>query len=190
MDTQSVIPIMKDHQYKGIIFDLDETLFHLKIDWDKLKTSLEKSMLNHFDITVKFTPYVAALSYIKEKNIDAYKHAIKIIEEAEVKGLKDGKPNRLLLDYVANEANKKFGIYSMNTTMTVKRFLEEYKLQDKLSEISTQQTCIEPKPSGKDLLHIMNKWRYNSTEVLFIGNSSYDKKSGEMAEIRTEIIQM
>lgn len=190
MDTQTLIPILNKSQFKGIIFDFDETLYNLKIDWDALKKSLEESMTKQFNIKISFTPYIKALSDIKNKNTEAYNYAVNIIKNAEIQGLKEGKPNNLLLDFIYQENSKKFGIYSMNTTNTIIQFLEEYKLQNKFSEIATQQTCIEPKPSGKDLLHMMDSWRYNSNEVLYIGNSSYDKKSGEMAGIRTEIIDM
>ncbi len=191
MDTQSLIPILNDPRYKGIIFDFDETIFLLKMEWDKLKKALEHEMESKFNIKVLFTPYIKASEYLKKNNPVAYKHAVSIMEQFEEEGFKKGRPNTTLLEFIRQNPEKRYGIYSMNTSRTVRLFIEKYQMEKYFSAYISQETCLGLKPSEKDLLHIAKKWRYNSNEVLYVGNSvDYDKKSGEMANIRTEIIKM
>lgn len=190
MKTPSILPILQDKTYKGIVLDFDETLFLLKFDWDILKNELEKLVKKSYSIDLKFTPYIPAMKNLKTMNYQAYTDAIQIVEEYESLGLMNGTINSHLLQFIQNENNKKFAIYSMNTTKTINSCIQIYNLQNKFSMIVSQETCIEYKPSGKDLLHIAQKWGYNNKEILYVGNNEYDKKSGDLADIHTEIIEM
>lgn len=190
MNTQAVISILDNPQFKGVIFDFDGTLFNLDVDWEKLKKTLEVFTYKNYNLKLTFTPYIESINMLKKQNKKAYDEAIQIVEEHELIGLEKGIANTMLIDYIRNTKHKKLAAYTMNTTNIFDMFIDRHNLHNKFDFIATQQTCIAPKPSAEDLLHIVQKWRYNNTDVLYIGDSDYDRKSGKMAGIQTEIITM
>ena len=75
----------------------------------------------------------------------------------------------------------------MNTEKCVKNFIEKY-LKRKPDIIITKDSCSEPKPTEKDLKRIMREWQMNASDIMYIGNSDGDRRSGEMAGIKTYIL--
>src|SRR3990167_10338479 len=115
--TQQLIPILNDPVYKGIIFDFDETIYYLAIDWVGLRRTLEKTLLEKYKLVIKFTPYIEGLNKIKHQ-ADIYNAALEIIEKFEGIGFGNGYPNTPLLEWIMKANGKTLGIYSMNTSKT------------------------------------------------------------------------
>jgi FMN phosphatase YigB (HAD superfamily) len=172
--------------YKGVIFDLDETLVDLCVNWDELKNELSKYCKEKLGVDILFTPLDKQLLYCKDTyDQDLYNQLIKIITRFELEE-KNYRFNVPLIEYVP--INQKSAIYSMNTMPTIQNIIKKY-LKYQPDIIISKETCIEPKPTDKDLLHIIQSWQLDKKDVVYIGNSHYnDAQSGNMAGIKTLII--
>jgi len=96
------------------------------------------------------------------------------------------KPNMALINYI-NCTSQPFAIYSMNSQECIATFIKMYL--DRIPEVIVSiQSRDAPKPTALDLITILNKMKMDRWNVLFIGNSEKDKKSGNLARIKTIII--
>lgn len=172
---------------QGVVFDLDETLVNLNVDWHSLKNELSRITLEEKGEAMVYTPLDQKVSEAKEKFGTAFfQKLLDVIAEFELREER----------YVIHQESvsllrslngKKVGIYSMNTEKCVMNFIEKY-LKTRVDSCITKDTCQEPKPSEKDLRKIMKEWGMIEKDMVYIGNSENDRRSGEMAGIRTFII--
>lgn len=95
-------------------------------------------------------------------------------------------PNLDLIGYI-NSSNQPFAIYSMNSMECINNFIQKYL--DRIPVIIVSiDNCEEPKPTNLDLIKITRAMNLDPWNILFIGDSGYDERSGEMANIKTLII--
>lgn len=176
-------------KYKGIIFDLDGTLVNLNTDWEELKRTLSEFTTKEKREEIEFTPLDNKIHHAKEKFGEMFfGQLLGIISQFELCEEKY-KLNHELISFLESCREKKISIYSMNTSKCVKNFVEKY-LKIKVDSIIAKDNCIEPKPTGKDLKRILNEWKMNAGEVVYVGNSENDRLSGEEAGVKTYIISM
>lgn len=181
--------ISKISKYKGAIFDLDGTLIDLGVDWPKLKQELAKYCFSKRGIDIEFTPLDQKILYIKKFFGERfYLGLLKIISDFEMRET-NYKFNEELLNYINSTSQQKIAIYSMNTKKCVDNILKKY-FQRKADIVVSKENCSGPKPSGKDILKIINKWGFKKDNVIFIGNSKNDLISGRKAGVATYIIEI
>ena len=168
-----------------LVLDLDGTLIDLGVNWLALKSELENYCKKNYG-AVSFSRLYSGLEEAKNQfGTKLYDKLIKIIEKHELDN-KNYRPNDELISYVNNIENK-IVIYSMNTSNCIKSFVKKY-LNNKPIIVISKETCLENKPTNKDLLEIINKLNVNKKDVLFIGNSRDDLLSGEYSGIKTYLI--
>lgn len=176
-------------KYKGIIFDLDGTLVNLNTDWEKLKKTLSEFTMKEKREKIEFTPLDQKIHQTREKFGEAfYRRLLDIISQFELCEEKY-ELNHELISFLESCPEKRIAIYSMNTSKCVMNFVEKY-LKRKIDSIIAKDNCTEPKPTGKDFKKIINEWKMNAKEVVYVGNSENDRISGEEASIKTYIISM
>ena len=188
MDKQRDI-IQELAQYKGVVFDLDGTLVDLGVDWVSLKQELSLYCKKEKGIEMEFTPLDQKIHEAKKKFGDHF--FLGLLEKISYFELREEKYrlNNELVDFVNSASNQRIAIYSMNTEKCVENFIDRY-LTRKPDRVITKDTCLEPKPTDKDLKKILKEWDMTEQEVVYIGNSENDRLSGEKAGIKTVIIQI
>lgn len=188
MDKQKNI-IKEISKYKGIIFDLDGTLIDLNVDWKKLKDDLSVFCFKIKGEKINFTPLDKKLIFVKKKyGKSFYLKLLNIIYKYESKWSKY-KINKPLIDYINNPVNKnqKLAIYSMNTEKCINDIIIKY-LKRKPNITISKNNCLEPKPTKKDILKIIETWKLKKNEIIFVGDSKNDYDSGKKSNIKTKII--
>lgn len=174
--------ILEISKYKGVIFDLDGTLIDLGIDWKILKQELGKYCYSKKNLNIEFTPLDQKLFKIKKLfGKQFYSELLNIVSNFEMNETKY-KFNKKLLDYVNSIIHPKIAIYSMNTKKCIDNIVRKY-FQKKPDIIISKDNCIEPKPTGKDIINILYNLNITKKECLFIGDSESDYLCGQKAKI-------
>lgn len=94
--------------------------------------------------------------------------------------------NQELLNYINSNTYQKIAIYSSNTKKCVDDIVKKHFR--KKPDIISKNNCIEPKPTDKDILSILEQWKFKNKNIIFIGNSQDDFISGKKASVTTHII--
>jgi len=179
-------------RYKLAIFDFDDTLVHLNIDWEEVKMELIRR-------AEKGGEKVPA----KIKKADPMDAANWLCAHGHVQLVVDGfRENEKKCvdnsDYVVFPAMaqllkelKKEGyliaIASGNTTMTIKEVLEKEGIIPNF--VAGQDSTKMNKPYPDILNLILQKLKVKKEESVFVGNSSFDSRAGRNAGIKTIIIR-
>lgn len=172
---------------RGVVFDLDETLVNLNVDWEGLKRILSELMMKEKGVEMEFTPLDQQIQQVRERFGESFFfRLLELISQFELREEKY-ELNHELISLLESCRGKKIAIYSMNTNKCVRNFVEKY-LEKKPDTIVSKDNCIEPKPTGKDLEKILKEWKMSASEVVYVGNSENDRLSGEKAGIKTHII--
>lgn len=175
-------------KYKAIIFDLDGTLAYLDVDWLKLKKELSEYCLLKKGIIIEFTPLDQKLFYIKKNFGDKfYDKLLDIVSDFETRKV-NYRINKELVDYINSAKNQKIIIYSMNTQKCVDNFVKKH-LKSAPEIIISKNNCLEPKPTGKDIVKILCNLSLAKTDCSLVGDSENDYLCGKKAHIKTLIIK-
>lgn len=70
-----------------------------------------------------------------------------------------------------------------NRTNTMEKVLEDFHLQEYFEMVVTAATVKNPKPDPEQLLLIMAKYSLKPEEILFIGDSEYDRQAAVSAKV-------
>ncbi|OGR12390.1 MAG: haloacid dehalogenase [Desulfobacterales bacterium RIFOXYA12_FULL_46_15] len=70
-----------------------------------------------------------------------------------------------------------------NRTNTMEKVLEDFHLQEYFEMVVTAAMVKNPKPDPEQLLLIMAKYRLKPDEILFIGDSEYDRQAALSAKV-------
>lgn len=169
-----------------LIFDLDDTLIHSNIDY----SSMKKGILDLFNprenelssLTIK--ELLEKLGHNKEKFNRAYEIIEKIesnsASTAEIISYADKIP------FFLNEFNLKAAILTNNSRASVNKYLKNPKFHylKEIGSITTRDDVSKMKPDPAGLLYILNKFKTNSEEVYFIGDSYIDAEAADRANIK------
>ncbi|MFH0884754.1 MAG: HAD-IA family hydrolase [Candidatus Micrarchaeota archaeon] len=172
--------------YRLVIFDFDDTLLHLDVDWKAVKADIVKLAREagvKVDESQNLVPLGNRLSahhglkdkvdgiYLKHETICAERRAytpfsqiLDIARELKVKGLKTG-------------------IASGNHTDSIKRILSDLGILDSFDVICGRDAVARSKPAPDQLLLIMEKTGVKMGEVIFVGDSMHDRLSAKAAGI-------
>ncbi len=167
-----------------LIFDFDNTLVHLMINWDEWFEGIERelSSLDH-DLIVKGKNGQLNLSELQNSFVEKFGKDIrnKIIvhnREFEQKALKGIKINQELVDQIKVLFGKKY-LWTSNTRQTVVPILNQMGILQFMEKIITRDdvTYIKPKIDGFEFIYDPD---IPKNEYLLIGDSGSDEKaSGE-----------
>lgn len=83
------------------------------------------------------------------------------------------------------EALKKNGFIrgvATNRTNTMEKILKDFNLENYFEVVETAATVKNPKPDPEQLLKIMKKFKLKPEQILFVGDSEYDRKAAKDAD--------
>ncbi len=177
---------------KLVIFDLDETLLRLPVDWETVKKEIigfgKKEGLR-FDERLHIIPLSAAISNTekRKKIVDSIwrRHELETLEK---KGL-ERYPKAKGFVKKLRDKGIKLSIASNNCRGTIEKALGFAGLRNYFDLILGRDDILNTKPAPDMLLKTAWKFKLAKKEILFIGDSENDRKAGEAAKIRTVIVK-
>lgn len=174
---------------KAVVFDCDGVMFDTALAnrkyYDEVLAAFNKPALNEEQfvnvhmMTVKeaiayLFPETRDLSRVYERlgHIGYHKFIGYMAMEAGLRELLTGLKARGYIRGIAT-----------NRTNTMEKVLEDFHLKNEFEIVVTAATVKHPKPDPEQLLLIMDKCRLTPREILFIGDSEYDRQAADAAGV-------
>lgn len=163
---------------KHLIFDFDETLATLKIDWKDWHSGMAK-IIKKFDDTFIYSKYnvnwAILLSYVQKWGGKFRDEIVAFDNQYEKEHYQGYKVNKNLVDYIRSNYNQKNYLITNNTQNTVLPILRELKIIDRFEKIITLDDVFYPKPHNEGVLTIIDK-NTPLSDYVVIGDSENDEK--------------
>lgn len=187
--------INKIKHYRYIIFDFDETIATLNIDWSSWYRGIE-NIFRKYDISYMGTLGSQSEQEIQNVYIQKYGETIRFdllefVKDYEKKNSKGIIPItrtlKLLNQIDSNRSN--LYIWSSNSSSTISKYLSELGVYDKFAKIVSRDDVyyIKPKTDGFNIISgtLANQ---NKSDFIFIGDSDAD--IGAAKEIGIEFLNV
>jgi len=163
-------------QRKYWIFDLDGTLTVAVHDFNAIR--------NELGIPAG-QPILKTIESLPENESLALQQKLQEIEENLARNARPAKGVKNLLEAL-HRKNYHVGILTLNSRENAWLTLESIGLADYFNEDSVfGRWCVEPKPSPKGILRLLNHWEVAANDALIVGDYLYDLQVGRAAEIAT-----
>lgn len=177
------------HPKTHLIFDFDETLFWLVLEWDRFFEAMEKELASidrglYDDLAASKRSLSGTLnSYVEAYGTKAKQIITNMSVRFEEEHLARVVPNPELVDFVmANRDRFSMSIWTSNTSKVVEKVLAEHGLTGVFARIASQLEILMLKPYPDGFRYLaqsgVSKDRY-----LMIGNSSADEEAAKAAGI-------
>jgi len=175
---------------KHLIFDLDETLVTLHIDWSKFREGLWQKVSAIDQKLVKEVlnrSGMASMLYNKaiiNHGSKAKEIVMNYWARYEVKYFSGITKNKTLIDFLKKNSNKyNFYIWTSNTKRIVNKVIRELSIASDIKKVITQEdvNLLKPYPDGFYLIY--NSGTQEREDYLMIGDSDNDKLAAKAAEI-------
>ena len=178
---------------KGIIFDMDNTLLHSKINFAAMKRETYEFVVNHGILPADLDLFNQTTAIIIEKAIKTNIMSQELIDEVweipkkyEVMGME----NALLEPGVTQLLNKLYGKYYLaivtnNSIEAANKAFKENKIYNYFNILVGREMMKSLKPSPDGFFYILNRYKNTSAdEWLSIGDAWLDGRASIDAGIR------
>lgn len=177
------------HPKKYLIFDLDETLARLEIDWSTVHQMLFRE-IKKIDQSLVSEATTNAREFYNLINTTASKHGTiakqainKAIEIYEQKNYSSYTPNSDLLLFIHSHVNTyTFSLWTSNSIYTIQDFLHQEHLKSIFRKIIALEDVLFTKPNPDGFSRIYEQ-KNLKTDYLMIGDSENDEGAAKNAGI-------
>lgn len=168
---------LSSYKQKIVIFDFDETLVTLNLDWSVYMSSLigEMSKIDP-EITSKYSPakldHNLANDMIRRYGSKAREIDLQISEDFEQNKLEGYEVHKDIFDQIKNNTGKfKFYIWSTNTKPRIESILKEIGMFNLFTGIITKNDVELTKPFPDGFYKINEIENLERKDYMFIGNN-------------------
>lgn len=177
-----MIAMLNLQNYKHIIFDFDETIATLKMDWNGWFFGMAAIYKKYDSAFIDGDIENLQNDFYKKYNPDIKKECDTFSAEYENKHVEGIFPVKQSIDLI-KYLDKNLYVWSSNYSGTVNRFLYELSIINKFKVIVGREMVelLKPEPNG------FNKYFKNlgeKKEFLFIGNSKHDSGAAKNCGIK------
>lgn len=171
-----------------LIFDFDETLFFLRLPWEKCLELIEEDLIkldsDLYDsyLSMRITWASLQNEYVTKYGQKAKELILKNNTEFETENLFGVDINYDLLRFMKEVRDVEYNLWSSNTKDAVYPVLEKHDLYKKFAHIVTRSDVDMLKPHIEGFEKIYNK-NIPKEKYLMIGDSSADMLAAQNAEI-------
>jgi len=179
--------------FKLVIFDMDDTLLHLEVEWDKVKKGIIE-LTESKGIKVDKEKYIIKLTLdLSISNPELKKSIDEIYRKYEAECTKKKKyyifEGMIQLVKDLKKKNYLIAICSGNNTETIKEIFSEIGSLEDLDLIVGLNSASKGKPDPEPINLILEKLNVKKEDTIFIGNSIWDEIAGKTAKVKTIIIK-
>jgi len=170
-----------------ILFDMDDTLLKLDVDWVKLTKGIGweffEGKYSHLTPHKFFVAYFSRLMSQLSKAQQAEVRRIRLAEE--MAGIPTGRC--FVYDYVLADLKKKYklGVVSGNYRPTVRKALAVCGINRYVKVAVSIDDCPYSKPSPEPLLFALKRLRSKPRESVYVGDHPDDILAGKAAGMKT-----
>ena len=172
---------------KAVIFDCDGVMFDTakanRKFYDEILNSFDKASLNEEQfINIHMMTVTEAIKYLfpeKKDLSDVYDRLKTIGYHKFIKHMRMEDGLKELL--VQLERNKLIRGIGTNRTNTMEKVLSDFGLENYFEVVMTAAKVKHPKPDPEQLIVIMDQFNLKPSQILFVGDSDYDRIAAERA---------
>lgn len=173
----NLIPFLSSHPKKILIFDFDETIARIVIDWSAWHKGVA-AIIKQFDARHIYSPGREHLSI--NEAIRAHGKPLRgqlwqfseTYEATFATGLEVNKP---MVEFIKNDqAYRKF-LYTSNSKIVVRRYLAELEIETCFERVCFRDDVHFVKPDPDGFWHVLFDKSVGLNEYLMIGDSSSDE---------------
>lgn len=161
---------------KGIIFDLDGTLFHLNVNWEELKNEITSSIGRPFD----------SFEELFKRAHNPSSKATKLLEEAEVAGVKSGEASEFARE-VLQSIDLPISIVTRNSHKAAEAALERLGRLD--AQVIGREDVEQLKPHPEALILAARNLGLELTNIVMVGDTLHDVEAARAANIKCIIVK-
>ncbi|MHA1667276.1 MAG: HAD family hydrolase [Candidatus Heimdallarchaeaceae archaeon] len=176
-----------------VIFDLDGTLIQSKIDysgirdrlWELLKKITTKRQFDELNNEIyTILELVNLIKKFDEKG-DYFEQAWSIVEEYEMKGYEKAYVSKDVYDTLQTLKKKGYilVVLTNNSRKLTDYALDKYNLKNYFEYIITRDDVKESKPDPEGIFKILDKYKKDKREAIFIGDSWVDAETAVNAQV-------
>lgn len=172
---------LKNNPKKHLIFDLDETLIRLEVDWSGVYEMLFTAVKDIDPLLISKIPE-SALEFYNLVNKTTLKHGGSVkkkldetIAEYEISHYVSYSPNPSLMSFIRTYKDKySFSLWTSNAKGTIRDFLQKERFEHHFENIITLESVLFTKPNayGFDMIYNPNNAK---KDYLMIGDSENDR---------------
>ncbi len=174
------------------IFDLDNTLVDLNLEWKPLKELLKKKHEEMFGTPQDFTRLMAGLENVRKTHGQAkYEIFSNLIADWEIQAAKTQAVERKEQTEVLRQlkkAGKKIAIFTGNFKEAAEIALKRFYLLQSVDFIVGRRESPKLKPDPSGLQAILARFQISPKDAVYIGDADVDRAAGAAAGIRTFIV--
>lgn len=175
---------IKTYRKSHLIFDLDETIVHLILPWEKFFDRIKEKLLEH-DSTLfhTFEKGKIGINELENKYVEKYGNSVKKIlsknrNQFEYANLREIRVNENILNFIKNANDNSLFLWSNNTKSIVENVLNKHRIYGKFKKIVSYDDMFFLKPNAEGFGKIYDINILKGYYV-FIGDSLGDKKTAE-----------
>lgn len=171
---------------KLLVFDFDGTIVNLNCDWKGLKEELTSLCFNEYKLKIDFSYLNKGIMQIMRKlSPQEQKRIYRIIERYELEGVENITPIQPVIDFIKKNNHKTKAILSSNTRKAIIAGLKSFKLKLCFGLIISRREVKNQKPHPEGFYRIMDYFKLQPHEAVFIGDGDTDFMLGRKAGVPT-----
>ncbi len=168
---------------KAVLFDLDETLLTLPIDYEELREELRR-LASSFNVECDFRRILEDVEQLSWKLGKSFrKKCYEIICLHERMAALKPIPMSGAVDTLRKlkERGLKVGVVSRNSRECIKDALRNLKMMKFVDVIVGREDTHETKPNPEPILYALSALGVNSDEAVYVGDHPYDLRAASAA---------
>lgn len=192
VNTPSLVEFLNQAKFSVAIFDLDNTLIDLNVEWGPLKVFLKKKHEEMFGTPRDFTRLMVGLEDVqKEYGQDKYEFFSNLIGQWEIKAARTRaveRKNQTNILRQLRQAGKNIAIFTGNYRESAEIALKRFGLLQSVDVIvgRCESPKLKPDPSGLQV--ILAHFGIPPEDAVYVGDADVDRAAGEAAGIRTYLV--
>lgn len=179
--------LQKNPKVKNIIFDFDDTIVSLQLDWENFMQSWPDEIEGRTGVQVPASATQMNHPELVNALVKKYGDLIieadrKIYEDFEEDGRDSFQQNIELIKFIQNNHSKyKFYMWSSNTRLTITTILEKIGVMNMFDKVVSRDDVEYVKPDSDGFRLIVDPNDFDESTFLFSGNDLYSDKGAANA---------
>ena len=174
------------------VFDFDETIVNLNVNWKDLKEELRLLVLERFGLDMTFSPILEKLEYLKTKITEQdFQPILEYLKQGEISALKENSTKQtvgftllenIYKSIVQTRDDRYIALLSNNYTDTITLGAKQYGIDFFISCFVGRDMVKNIKPDVEGIKFIHEQFpSVNKSEIVYFGdNVKYDKLLAEI----------
>jgi phosphoglycolate phosphatase len=167
--------------YEAIVYDLDGTLVHLDVDWDRVRQEVGETLAEH-GVDSEGMDLWEMLKRSRDDCVLA-EDVETTIAKHEREGARRCDREDCASQLLAHPDDLPVGVCSLNCEAAARLALECHGLDEYVTEVVGRDTLATEKPDPEPLLQTLDGLGVSADEAVFVGDSGRDAMTAERAGV-------